>query len=94
MEFEEKRPCKDIKVDGFMEKGTQFDLEINLPEDNRDVIFGIIRINLFSEYILKCANIINDYIYSNKKAQIKSIINDINIESDSNSKKSLLEMQK
>ena len=45
MEFDEKRPCKDIKVDGFIEKGTQFDLEINLPEDNRDVIFGIIRDN-------------------------------------------------
>ena len=36
MEFEEKKPCCDIKVDGFIEKGKQFDLEINLPEDNRD----------------------------------------------------------
>lgn len=43
MEFEEKKPCQEIKVDGFIEKGKQFDLKINLPEDNRDVIFGIIR---------------------------------------------------
>ena len=43
MDFEEKKPCREIKVDGFIEKGKQFDLEINLPEDNRDVIFGIIR---------------------------------------------------
>lgn len=43
MEFEEKKPCQEIKVDGFIEKGKQFDLEINLSEDNRDVIFGIIR---------------------------------------------------
>ena len=43
MEFEEKKPCQEIKVDGFIEKGKQFALEINLPEDNRDVIFGIIR---------------------------------------------------
>ena len=43
MEIEEKKPCQEIKVDGFIEKGKQFDLEINLPEDNRDVIFGIIR---------------------------------------------------
>ena len=43
MEFEEKKQCQEIKVDGFIEKGKQFDLEINLPEDNRDVIFGIIR---------------------------------------------------
>ena len=43
MDFEEKKPCREIKVDGFIEKGKQFDLEINLPEDNRDVIFGVIR---------------------------------------------------
>ena len=44
MEFDEKKPCcQDIKVDGFIEKGKQFDLEINLPEDNRNVIYGIIR---------------------------------------------------
>ena len=43
MEFEEKKQCQEMKVDGFIEKGKQFDLEINLPEDNRDVIFGIIR---------------------------------------------------
>ena len=44
MEFEEKKPCCDINVDGFIEKGKQFDLEINLPEDNRDVIYGIINL--------------------------------------------------
>ena len=66
----------------------------NTSMDVLKIIFGIIRINLFSEYILKCANIINDFRYSNKKAQIKSIINDINTENDLNSKKNLLEMQK
>ena len=43
MEMEEKKNCSDIKVDGFIEKGKQFDLEINLPEDNRDVIYGVIK---------------------------------------------------
>ena len=43
MEFEEKKQCCEIKVDGFIEKGKQFDLEITLPEDNRDVIYGIIK---------------------------------------------------
>lgn len=44
MEFEEKKPyCQDIKVDGFIEKGKQFDLEITLPEDNRNVIYGVIK---------------------------------------------------
>ena len=44
MEFEEKKPCCDIKVDGFIEKGKQFDLEINLPEDNRNVIDAVIKL--------------------------------------------------
>ena len=32
-----------VKIDGFAEKGKQFDLEINLPEDNRNVIYGVIK---------------------------------------------------
>lgn len=39
----EKDSCPIIKVDGFIENGKQFDLEINLPEDNRNVIYGIIK---------------------------------------------------
>ena len=43
MDFEENKKCKRIDVDGFIEKGTQYDIEINMPEDNRDVIFGVIK---------------------------------------------------
>lgn len=43
MDFEQNKKCNEIKVDGFVEKGTQFDIEINLPQDNRDVIFGVIK---------------------------------------------------
>ena len=44
MDFEEfKGFDQKIKVDGFIEKGKQFDLEINLPEDNRNVIYGVIK---------------------------------------------------
>jgi len=42
MEYEEK--CCQIKdVDGHIENGKQFDLEIVLPEDNRNVLFGIVK---------------------------------------------------
>ena len=40
--------CPIIETQGFIEKGRQFDLDINLPEDNRDVIFGTIK-NAFKE---------------------------------------------
>ena len=42
MDFD-KEMCPVIKVDGFMEKGKQYDLDITIPEDNRNVIYGIIR---------------------------------------------------
>ena len=42
MDFE-KDYCPVVKVDGFIEKGKQFDLEISLPEDNRNVIYGVIK---------------------------------------------------
>lgn len=32
-----------VKIDGFAEKGKQFDLDITIPEDNRNVIYGIIK---------------------------------------------------
>ena len=66
----------------------------NSSPDILKIIFGIIRINLFSEYILKCANILNDYRYSMRKIKIKSIKNDISIESDLLIEYKLLEMRK
>ena len=39
----DKKTCPIIDVDGFIEKGKQFDLDIILPEDDRNVIYGIVR---------------------------------------------------
>jgi len=42
MDFEKsKYPI--IDVDGVIASGKQFDLEIVLPDDNRDVIYGIVK---------------------------------------------------
>ena len=40
MEFEKKVI---VDVDGVIEKGKQFDLDLRLPEDDRNVVYGIIR---------------------------------------------------
>ena len=37
------KPQKTIDINGFLEKGKQFDLDITLPEDGRDVIYGTIK---------------------------------------------------
>ena len=40
---QEKNECPIIKVDGFIEKGKQFDLDIVVPEDDRNVIYGVLK---------------------------------------------------
>ncbi len=44
-----KRPnCPILDIDGVISGGKQFDLDITLPEDNRDVIYGVVK-NCFKE---------------------------------------------
>ena len=42
MEYD-KNECPVVDVDGVIAGGKQFDLDIRLPEDNRNVIYGIIK---------------------------------------------------
>ncbi len=42
MEFD-KNVCPIVDIDGLMECGKQFDLDITLPCDNREVIYGVVR---------------------------------------------------
>ena len=43
--------CPVLDVDGVIAGGKQFDLDITLPEDNRDVIYGVIK-NCFKEPVV------------------------------------------
>lgn len=42
MEYE-KKICPVLKVDGVLAAGKQFDLDITIPEDNRTVIYGVVK---------------------------------------------------
>ncbi len=42
MEYD-KNVCPVLEVDGVIDAGKQFDLDITLPEDNRNVIYGIVK---------------------------------------------------
>lgn len=42
MEFD-KNVCPIVDIDGLMECGKQFDLDITLPCDNREAIYGVVR---------------------------------------------------
>lgn len=50
MELDKKPHMPIIDIDGFIENGKEFDLEIKLPEDNRNVIFGVVK-NCYNEPI-------------------------------------------
>ena len=39
----EKNICPVLNVDGVLASGKQFDLDITLPEDNRTVIYGVVK---------------------------------------------------
>ena len=42
MEFD-KDKCPVVEVDGVISSGKQYDIDITLPEDNRSVIYGVIK---------------------------------------------------
>lgn len=45
-EYLNKRPhpdCPVLDINGFKSNGKQFDIDVTLPEDNRNVIFGTIK---------------------------------------------------
>ena len=42
MEYD-KNSCPVVGIDGFISAGKQYDIDIHLPEDNRSVIYGVIK---------------------------------------------------
>ncbi len=43
MEFEDLNKNMQIEMDGFIENGKQYDIEVKVPRSNRNVVFGILR---------------------------------------------------
>ena len=42
MEYD-KNICPVVNIDGVIETGKQYDLDITIPEDNRNVIYGVVK---------------------------------------------------
>lgn len=73
MEFEEKKSnCPVLDVDGVVSGGKQFDLDITLPEDNRDVIYGVIK-NCFKEPVRNAVVKLTEVVYEHGKEERKPI---------------------
>ena len=63
MEMDGKKPyCPILDVDGLISGGKQFDLDITLPEDNRDVIYGVIK-DCFKEPVRDAVVKLTEIVY-------------------------------
>ena len=52
LDFEKQKPCPVVEVDGVIEKGKQFDLDISLPDVKRKKYHFILKFYLsFLSYV-------------------------------------------
>ena len=71
MEFE-KKPCPIVDIDGVVASGKQFDLDIVLPEDDRNVIYGIVK-NCYKEPIKDAVVKLIEVIYDCGKEERRPV---------------------
>lgn len=60
----DKNMCPVIDIDGIIASGKQFDLEITLPDDNRNVIYGIVKDcygDPISDAVVKLIEVVCEY---------------------------------
>ncbi|MBQ3414085.1 MAG: hypothetical protein IJH39_01785 [Clostridia bacterium] len=72
MEFEEKKPFAKIDIDGVISNGKQFDLDITLPEDRRDVIYGVVK-NCYKEPVKDAVVKLVEVVYEQGKEERRPI---------------------
>ena len=72
MEMDKNRTCPILDVDGVISGGKQFDLDITLPEDNRDVIYGVVK-NCFKEPVCDAVVKLVEIVYDCGKEERKPI---------------------
>ena len=71
MEMDERKSepmCPIVDIDGFIADGKQFDLDITLPEDNRDVIYGVVK-NCFKEPVDNAVVKLVEVVYEHGKEE-------------------------
>lgn len=73
MEMDGRKPyCPILDVDGLISGGKQFDLDITLPEDNRDVIYGVIK-DCFKEPVRDAVVKLTEIVYDCGKEERRPI---------------------
>ena len=68
----DKPVCPILDIDGVISGGKQFDLDITLPEDNRDVIYGVVK-NCFKEPVRNAVVKLVEVVCENGKEERRPI---------------------
>lgn len=75
MEINEKRPdpmCPIVDINGFIADGKQFDLDITLCNDHRDVIYGVVK-DCFKEPVKDAVVKLVEVDYKYGKKELKPV---------------------
>ena len=71
--MDDKKPyCPVLDIDGVISGGKQFDLDITLPDDNRDVIYGVVK-NCFKEPVADAVVKLVEVFCKNEKEERRPI---------------------
>ena len=71
MEYD-KNICPVLNIDGTLVAGKQFDLDITLPEDNRTVIYGIVK-NSYKEPVANAVVKLVEVVYEHGKEERRPV---------------------
>ena len=75
MEKDDKKPesmCPLVDIDGFIADGKQFDLDITLANDHRDVIYGVVK-DCFKEPVKDAVVKLVEVEYKYGKKELKPV---------------------
>lgn len=72
MEELKKPICPLIDIDGAISKGKQFDLDITLPEDHRNVIYGVVK-NCFKDPVEDAVVKLVEIVYDHGKEERRPV---------------------
>lgn len=75
MDLDEKKlepMCPIIDIDGYIANGKQYDLDITLANDNRDVIYGVVR-DCFKEPVKDAVVKLVEVDYKHGKKELKPV---------------------
>lgn len=72
IELDKKPHMPIIDIDGYIENGKEFDLDIKLPEDNRNVIFGVVK-NCYNEPVEDAVVKLVEVVYDSGKKERRPV---------------------